>query len=229
MQIKLRSDSTWNRFNHDQKELIKDWLLDENLPYKEVQKRCAEQFSVTCSRMAIARIYQYLTRQQALDDTAEIQETTRELAATGSPAAQMRPGLLKMAATRLMQAMTGEKGDRRDVAIYARLLMQAETRELQRERAQLARDKHEFKASAAALKALPLVDIFAKEDHAHERARMDKMRFTLFGKHLDPEPADSTVVPFPQAESQATPPLGVHPSECPVPPPAQCQITPGNT
>jgi hypothetical protein len=209
MEKKLRSDSTWSRFNHDQKDLIQDWLLDENLPYKEVQKRCAEQFSVTCSRMAIQRIYQYLLRQQTLDDSAEIEETARELAATGSPAAQMRPAILKMAATRLMQAMTGEKGDRRDIAIYSRILMQAETRDLQRERVQIARDKHEFRASAAALKALPLVGEFTKDDHARERERMDKIRFTLFGKHLDPEPS-STVVPFPQQS-------------------AACQVTPGNT
>src|SRR5436853_6419752 len=62
-----------------------------------------------------------------------------------------------------------------------------QAKDIQRERACLAREKFQFNASQAALKALPLLDQFTAEDHERERNKFLAIRKELFGDAPIPE------------------------------------------
>lgn len=176
---KMRSNASWNTFTPEQKETIEEWLLVQNLSYKSVLKRAAEQFGLRWSLTAICRTYKHLAAERAIKDAFAAERTADELA-KGSSAAQLRPSIMKMSATRLLEKAV-EDGDSREVARYGRLLMQGEAQEIQRERTALAVKRHEFNASQAALKAIPLVDEFTRSEQSREKARIAAVRRMLFG------------------------------------------------
>ncbi|MDB6022888.1 MAG: hypothetical protein JWQ04_2745 [Pedosphaera sp.] len=210
---KLRSDATWNEFTTEQKEQIETWLFGQNLGYKEILSRCSEELGISCSWASLQRIYQRLAQERAIRQTAQTFGFSQELAAAGGDLERLRPSVFQILATRLLQKAV-EDDKIREVAVYGRLLMQAETREIlretkdirreskdiQRDRAALSREKFQFNASKAALKALPFVDEFTKEDDEREKARVFSLYRTLFGDesiskdswfHPDHDPAKS--------------------------------------
>ncbi|HWF19844.1 MAG TPA: hypothetical protein VG754_11280 [Verrucomicrobiae bacterium] len=177
---KMRSNAGWNTFTPQQKEAIEEWLLVQNLSYKAVLKRCAEELGLKWSLTAICRTYKHLAAARAVRDTMAMDKTSEELIEKGKPAERLRPSIMKMAATRLLEKAI-ENSDTQDMARYGRLLMQGEAQQIQRDRAALAAKRHEFNASQAALKALPFVNDFTHADLIREKARTAAIRLILFG------------------------------------------------
>jgi hypothetical protein len=176
---KMRSNATWNTLKPEQKEIVEEWLFVQNLSYKEVQKR-SRKFKLNWSQSSIQRTYQHLARLRAIADVARMETTSKELTAKGCKAEEFNPSVMKMIGTRLLE-QTIEKRDLRGVAVYGRLMMQGQMRKILHDRTQLAIRKHEFNASQAALKAMPLLDEFTKEDEERDNARIKAVRRRLFG------------------------------------------------
>jgi hypothetical protein len=187
-QRKQRSDANWNNFTAQQKQAIEEWLFVRNLSYEAVLRRCKKELGLKWSLTAIWRVYKHLAAIRAVQTAKAIQQASGELLASGCPADELRPSLMKMAATRLLEKAI-EDNCTEDVAVYARLVLQGEALEILRERTALAAKRHEFNASQAALKALPLVDEFTLADHERETQRIAAVRRMLFGNAPKKGPA----------------------------------------
>jgi hypothetical protein len=66
----------------------------------------------------------------------------------------------------------------------ARIILEAERRQIQRERLELAREKFHFNAAEAALAELPHVGEMTAEEMEREKARVDGIINRLFGKEV---------------------------------------------
>jgi hypothetical protein len=178
---KLRSDAIWNTLTAEQREKIEEWLLDKNLGYKESHKRAQEELGLACSLSTVRRFYERARLLRAVEETAEAEGVADELGAVGGKLENLRSSAMKLIVVRLLgKAM--DRGDVREVAALGQLMLQSEEREIQRERVTLARDRFEFKAAKAALKAAPLLEKLEQSDEAQELARVEAVRQALFGK-----------------------------------------------
>ena len=63
-----------------------------------------------------------------------------------------------------------------------KLLLQSQERDIQQERATLAREKYEFKA---AIKAAPQLASYEREEEERDLARIEKIKLFLFGREVD--------------------------------------------
>lgn len=55
--MKKRSDSTLDSLSPEQKQMLRDWLVEENLGYKEAKDRLWQDFNVRTSIGALSRFY----------------------------------------------------------------------------------------------------------------------------------------------------------------------------
>ncbi|HZV33429.1 MAG TPA: helix-turn-helix domain-containing protein [Verrucomicrobiae bacterium] len=180
---RLRSDSIWHRLKPDQREVINRWL-EEGLSYREISWRAHEELDLELSLAAVSRFYHQGLRMQVVNELADAQESAKAVQDSGANTADLRKSAMKVANMRFLQK-TMANADTRDVWAMGKLVLEGEQREIQRERIALMRDKFEFKASQAAMKALPLAEEFNKEDMEREEARMATLRRKLFGKLAD--------------------------------------------
>jgi len=177
---KLRCDAVWNSLSQEQKDQIEEWLFVRNLGYKTVHERSMKLFGIKWSLTSVYRIYKYLAAMRAINAATNVQAVAEEMTASGCHAEALNPSVMKISATRLLERAI-ENGDVREISVYGRLLMQGQTRELQRMKAELEQKRHEFQASQAALKLLPFLDEFTKDDEEREKARIAMVRRILFG------------------------------------------------
>ena len=145
--------------------------------------RAQKELGLTCSRSTIWRIHRRGTKLRALADLADAQDFAEELAGSGASVADLRQSNLKLLLARLQEKIL-EGADVKEVAALGRLMLQSEEREIQRERALLARQRFEFKAAQAALKALPLADELKAEDEERELERIELIQRRIFGDEL---------------------------------------------
>ena len=178
---KLRCDAIWNELTPEQREKIEEWLFDKNLGYKKTHQRAREELGLDCSLSTIRRFYVYARQLRAVEETAEAEGVADELRAVGGRLENLRSSAMKLIVVRLLgKAM--DRGDVREVAALGQLMIRDEEREIQRERVTLARDRFEFKAVKAALKAVPLLDQINQTCEEEEVARAQAVRLALFGK-----------------------------------------------
>jgi hypothetical protein len=178
---KLRSDAIWNTLTPEQREKIEEWLLDKNLGYKETHKRAQRELGLGCSMSTIRRFRVYARQLRAIEETAEAEGMADELKAVGGRLENLRSSGMKLIVVRLLgKAM--DRGDVREVAALGQLMIRDEEREIQRDRVTLARDRFEFKAVKAALKAVPLLGQINQTGDEEEAVRAEAVRRALFGK-----------------------------------------------
>ena len=178
---KLRCDAIWNTLTPEQREKIEEWLLDKNLGFKETHERAQKELGLTCSLSTVQRFYEQARKLRAVEETAAAEGVADEVKAVGGKLENLRSATMKLIVVRLLgKAM--DRGDVREVAALAQLMIRDEEREIQRDRVTLARDRFEFKAVEAALKAVPLLDQINQTDEEKEVARAQAVRRALFGK-----------------------------------------------
>ena len=180
---KLRSDSTWAALTPAQKEKLTHWLFDENLGYRQALERVRQEFGVTASKSSLASYYQFLARERLREDLCEAQSIATEALGSEAKLADLRGAALKLVGKKLLDCAL-QRGVAKELPALTNLLLLSAQQELQREWLALARERFEFKAAKAALKALPLQDEFARQEDAFEDARIDAIKRKLFGKEL---------------------------------------------
>jgi len=177
---KLRSDATWSALSVDQRETIERWLFEDNLSCREIEKRAQSELGLTYSKSAISRLYQHLRFRRAFESLATAQANSTDVNAAAADLAALRSASRKLITARLLEK-TMENAGASELHALARLILQSEDREIQRERVALARDRFQFKASQAALKVLPMLDEMTQEQEAMELARIEKIKLAIFG------------------------------------------------
>jgi hypothetical protein len=180
---KLRSDATWSALTSEQRETIERWLFEENLSFREIEKRATSELGLAYSKSAIGRLYKHLRCHRTFDNLTDIQADSAELNAAGADLVSLRSASRKLISARLLEKAM-EHADTGELCKLGRLMLQTEDREIQRDRADLARERFQFKASQAALKVLPMLDEMNQEEEAREIARVEKIKLRLFGSRL---------------------------------------------
>jgi hypothetical protein len=184
---KMRSDSTWTALRREQREQLDDWLFEDGLGYPEVLGRVQKEFGMTASKSALSRYYQRRREERAVEDLAGAHRTAKALNGTPVKVAALRDSSLKLIGCRLLES-TMEGGKVGEIVALARVLLENDQREIQRERLELAREQFHFNAAEAALAELPHVGEMTAEDMEREKARVDGIIRRLFGKELPDDP-----------------------------------------
>jgi hypothetical protein len=182
--MKLRSDALWNTLTPEQRDKLREWLLDQNLSYRETHERAQKELGLVCSPSSIARTYRYLFNQRTAEEVTDAADLATDLDQTGANEAKMRSSTMKLVTARFLELAAG-KADTRDIYTLGRLALQSQEREIQLQRIALARERFEFKASEAALKILPHLEEMNREDEARELARIEDIKRKLFGKEIE--------------------------------------------
>jgi hypothetical protein len=182
--MKLRSDALWNTLTVEQRDKLREWLLDQNLSYREAHERAQKEFSLVCSPSAIARLYRYLFNQRTAGEVRDATDLATHLDETGANEEKMRSSSMKLVVARFLE-QAAQKADSRDIYALGRLVLQSQERQIQLQRVSLARERFQFKASEAALKILPHLDEMTREEEAHELARIEEIKRKLFGKEME--------------------------------------------
>jgi len=180
---KLRSDSTWAVLTPAQKEKLTQWLFDENLSYAAALQRAQQEFGVTASKSSLKRYYQFLARERLRYYLCETQSIAAEAMGSEAKLADLRGAALKLVGKKLLDCAL-QRGVAKELPSLANLLLLSEQHELQREWLALARERFQFKASKAVLKALPLRDEFNRDEEARETERIEMIKRQLFGDEL---------------------------------------------
>jgi|SRR5882724_7855603 len=180
---KLRSDSVWSGLTPEQRQTMETWLFDENAGYKEVQARVLRDFGLTCSTMNVAAFYRRVKVERSVEEMAPALEAAADVNATGADVETLRASTLKLVAKRLHDAAIDGK-EPRELAALNRLLQAGHERKIQQGWLVLARERFEFNASKAVLKALPLANEMMAEENAREDARLAAIKQKLFGREL---------------------------------------------
>ncbi|MDB6023050.1 MAG: hypothetical protein JWQ04_2907 [Pedosphaera sp.] len=181
---KLRSDSLWNELTPEQWETLESWLFDENIGYKEAHERILKEWGLTRSISGLARFYRHCAEERAVGGMPETLEAVRRINETGASLDELRNSTLKIMSKRFFEQALEAK-DLKQLTALGRLMNESEEREIRRQRVALARDRWEFDAAKAALKALPQLNDFSQEEEQRDLARIEALKRTLFGKEVD--------------------------------------------
>ena len=180
---KLRSDSTWAALSSTQNETLTDWLFEEKLSYTKTLERIQKEFGITASRSSLSRYYQILERERLRDEILASQETAAELQGAKGDSTVLTAAAIKIVGNKLINCAL-KQGKTKEITSLTSLLLQNEQQNIQREWLALARERFEFKAAKATLKARPVMDEMTRDDEAREHARVEAIKLKIFGKEL---------------------------------------------
>ena len=183
---KLRADAFWNTLDEAQKQKLQEITsgTKPGLPRAKPSARAQKELGLTCSLSTIGRIYQYLLKTRAVDELKEGVNTIKALSQSSPDMADLRKTSLQLIGVRLPQKAM-EHHDVKELCAMGKLLLQSQERDIQQQRATLAREKYEFKAAKAAIKAAPQLASYDREEEERELARIEKIKRFLFGREVD--------------------------------------------
>ena len=146
---RIRGDAFWSRLKSDHRKQIQHWLMEDRLPFRDVHQRVRETLHLDCALSTIGRCYKHILREQAVTELCDAHDAAKDILNSGANMAQMRAASMQLITKRLLeQALdNGETSTLRDLG---RLVLEAEEKEIRRERTRLLREKFQFKATEAA-------------------------------------------------------------------------------
>jgi hypothetical protein len=180
IKYKLRSDSTWSRLSAVQRNTLDDWLFEERLTYPKILERVQKEFGITGSRPSLCRYCDLRQQERALEDLAGADRTSKVLNGVKVNVTALRESSLKLIGKRLLMCAL-EGAAIGDLTGLARVLLDAQSREIQQERLELAREKFHFDAAEAALAEIPRMQEVTAEEYQKEKERVNGMLKRLFG------------------------------------------------
>jgi hypothetical protein len=180
---RMRVDSTFSRLTAEQRDKLDEWLFEERITYAEILPRIAKEFGITASRSALGRYCLVRQEERAMEDLAGADRTTKTVNGMPVKVANLRESSMKLIGRRLqLGAIQG--AEVRDVASLAKVLLESERWEIQRERLALARERFQFDAAEAALAEIPRVSEMTEEEVKKEKARVQGIIRSIFGTDL---------------------------------------------
>jgi hypothetical protein len=177
---KIRSDATWGGLAAEHREMLEQWLFEENLSYEATRELAQKEFGFTGSTTSLGRFYQHRAKERLVKELEELDSTTSAVNQTKVNMGNLRGAALKVIGKRLFESAMG-RGEPKDLEFLGRLLMQSEEHEIQRQWLALARDRFEFSAAEAVVAEMPKLGHLTDEDLEREKERMLHFKEKLFG------------------------------------------------
>lgn len=183
---KPRSDSKLDALPREQREKLAEWYGlrdDPPLALKKIRDLLASEFGVATSVSSLSDFYPKIAADVLLARREQAVTTADELA----KAASETPGQFDEASIDLLKQRTFELlvkqcASPKDVKALFGLVLQSRAQELEQKQLQLAREKFEFDAAAAALKELPALKKIAGDRSLDQQAKLRAVRERLFGE-----------------------------------------------
>jgi hypothetical protein len=136
MPNKPRSDSTLDSLNSEQKQLLREWLVDENVSYKDAKDRLWQDFHIRTSVSALSKFYAtqcYALRSSQARDFAE--EVVTQLTDGSEKYDEATLALIRQKAFERAYARDGNLAD---LALLVKMLTDTAKLELKKKDQQIA-------------------------------------------------------------------------------------------
>ena len=137
---KLRSDALWHTFTPAQQKKIQQWLFDDHFSYGKTHALMKSELGLSCALSTIGPIYHHLAELRANDALLIAHDAAGHVVGAGVDVEKLRSASDVLIATHLfteLQHCTGIK----EITALARLAVQNKSRENQRARNDLARQR----------------------------------------------------------------------------------------
>ena len=149
---KLRADSLWNQLTPEQRHTLEGWLLDENITYQAALDRVKQEWGLDRTYSSVVRFYRHCAKNRAINGMHGVISTVREISRTGADLAELRSSTQKIISKRLFEQSINAD-NLKELAVLGKIVCATEEREIRRQRLALARERWQFNAAKAALKA----------------------------------------------------------------------------
>ncbi|MDB6020859.1 MAG: hypothetical protein JWQ04_716 [Pedosphaera sp.] len=146
---KLRSDALWHKFTPEQQDKIQHWFFVEHLSYTAVHARIRDEFGIKCSRSILSPMYQHCKELRSHEREAMLQKLTEVITEPGADVSRVQNDTLTLITGRLLHRSLVH-GDTAEVAALARVMFQGESRAIERDRLDLAREQLEWRRAQSA-------------------------------------------------------------------------------
>lgn len=118
MPKKPRSDSKLNSLPLEQKELLVDWLVEENLSYKDAVERVEDEFGVSTSTGAMSTFYSTACWQVKIERSRELADSLGDAGETDEFEAQA----MKAVRQKFFELSLGSQVNLKDLKALAKII-----------------------------------------------------------------------------------------------------------
>lgn len=139
MARKTRSDSKLAALDAQQKDLLRTWLIDENLSYQDAKQRLWEDFNVQTSVGALSSFYAtecFALRSSEARDFAE--RVVQELTTSGD---KFDEATLRLVRQKAFERAYARNGDLDELATLAKIIGDSQKLKLKQEQLSFSREK----------------------------------------------------------------------------------------
>jgi Protein of unknown function (DUF3486) len=169
------------------RETLDRWLFEENLGYREIERRSLETLGARIRYRTLVRYYRVRLRARTLERIAHSAQCANAVMKKfeDHPTDTFRL-LLKMAGQIAFEkAIDAENGfDTKTIAEFIKILISARKVDLESEKFKLERDKWEFDAARACHQHQAEIQAVIQDDYLDEDAQVLAIRRHLFGTNL---------------------------------------------
>jgi hypothetical protein len=182
---KLRDDSTWNQLSPDQRELLEEWLFDENLGYAETLARVQKEFGLNATMASLGRYYRRRAGERQVGELLDAQIAANELNDLPINTGELRSALIKLIGKAAFKLVNEKPEHLSELVSVTQLLLDSEEIEIRRGRLKLAQQYFDYEATAASIKELPqmrsYLSVISKDTSLSHEQKMERVRAILFG------------------------------------------------
>jgi len=130
---KTKASAAWNDLSAEQRETLEKWLFEENLSYPQAHERARKELGFAGSVSSVVRFYRRTAHERLMAELAEARERAAEITGTAAGTEGLRASAMQVIGQLLLRQVTQNQGTVRDWSPLARLLLQSEHNDLQRE------------------------------------------------------------------------------------------------
>ena len=182
---KMRDDSTWNQLTIEQREMLENWLFEENLGYAKTLERVQKEFGVEATVASLGRFYRRRARERQVEELVEAQAAASELNDLPVNVADLREAAVKLVGKAVLK-LAGEKPEELEQLVsFTKLLLDSEDNDIRRSRLKLAQQYFDYEATAAANKELPqmraYLEVIGNDTSLSHDEKIKRVRAILFG------------------------------------------------
>jgi hypothetical protein len=139
---KTKSDALWNALSSEQREILDQWLFDENLSFAEAWPRAQRELGFKGSVASLKRYYARRKRERTLLLFKDLQKDLTVLNQAETDTNSLRAGAMKLLSAFLFQWMSEAPEKVKEWAPLAKLVVDNDRNEAQRE---MQREEHKLK------------------------------------------------------------------------------------
>ncbi|HZQ46848.1 MAG TPA: hypothetical protein VFC07_07555, partial [Verrucomicrobiae bacterium] len=207
---KAGPNAKWNELSAEQCGLLEEWLFEDRLGFEIALERAQLELGFEGSMSSLKRFYARTAEERMLRSLVSAPEQVRAINDTEVSAEELRAAGMKVVARLFLQRVVQSPGETKEWSGLAKLLLQSqaieqrsalkrEDQELKRRALAFAREKFQYDAMEAGVKALPQLQALAERNLSgfERNQRQNALRRHMWGPNI-PEP-----LPESQEEAEA--------------------------